>query len=138
DMLYRNDAGELVLRITRSGGLTLYSPSEPAGSPASLTGPAERLRSQGLSMNQLSGYLLSQSLTASNAVGHLVEIDVRLVTPGAYAVLLDVVPIAVQSIVRMARSSNLREAARRVRIIQIVEGPVAAVAYRGGILRITI
>lgn len=138
DVLYRNDAGDLVLRITRSGGLTLYTASEPAGMPASLVGAAPGLRSSALSMNQLAGYLLSQSLAASNAVGHLIEIDVRLVSAGAYAVLPDVVPIAVQAIVRMASSSNLRDEAAQVRIIQIVEGPRAAVAYRAGILRITI
>lgn len=138
DVLYRNDAGDLVLRITRSGGLTLYTPSEPAGSPASLTGPASGLRSADLSMNQLAGYLLSQSLIASNAVGHLVELDVRLVSPGAYASLPDVVPVVVQAIARMARSSNLRDKATQVRIIQIIEGPRAAVAYRSGVLRITI
>ena len=138
DVLYRNDAGDLVLRITRSGGLTLYTPSEPAGTPASLAGPASGLRSADLSMNQLAGYLLSQSLIASNAVGHLVELDVRLVSPDAYATLPDVVPVAVQALARMARSSNLREKATQVRIIQIVEGPRAAVAYRGGVLRITI
>src|SRR5690606_6217627 len=94
---------------TRNGGVTLYTPASPGGVPASVVGAAPELRASALSMNQLAGYLLGQSLIASNAVGHLVEIDVRMVSPEAYAALPEVVPSA-----------------------------VPAVAFRSGVLRITI
>ena len=138
DIIYRNDAGEAVLRITRNGGVTLYTSASPGGVPASVVGSAPSLRASALSINQLAGYLLGQSLIASNAVGHLVEIDVRMVSPEAYATLPDVVPAAVQAVVRMAGSPNLREEAAQVRIIQFVEGSRAAVAFRSGVLRITV
>lgn len=138
DVIYRNDAGDPVLRITRNGGVTLYTPASPGGVPASVVGAAPGLRASALSMNQLAGYLLGQSLIASNAVGHLVEIDVRMVSPEAYAALPDVVPSAVQAIVRMAGSTNLRDEAAQVRIIQFVEGSRPAVAFRSGVLRVTI
>ncbi|MGD6771262.1 DUF4908 domain-containing protein, partial [Staphylococcus arlettae] len=34
DVIYRNDAGEAVLRATRLGGLTLFTPKLPGGAAA--------------------------------------------------------------------------------------------------------
>src|SRR6478609_2586857 len=34
--IYRNDVGEPVVRVTRLGGVTLYTPRTPEGMPASL------------------------------------------------------------------------------------------------------
>ena len=42
DVIYRNDAGDQVLRVTPSGGMTVYTPRAPGGSPASFSGAAYR------------------------------------------------------------------------------------------------
>ena len=43
DTLYVNDAGEEMLRATRLGGLTAFTPDEPQGLPASFAGTAQKI-----------------------------------------------------------------------------------------------
>lgn len=43
DTLYVNDAGEPMLRATRLGGLTAFTPDEPQGLPASFAGSAQKI-----------------------------------------------------------------------------------------------
>ena len=43
DVIYRNDAGDQLLRVTPGGGMTVYTPLAPGGSPASLSGPGQSL-----------------------------------------------------------------------------------------------
>nr|QQZ52104.1 DUF4908 domain-containing protein [Phenylobacterium glaciei] len=38
DIIYKNDLGEPVLRATRLGGLTLFTPDRPGGTAAALAG----------------------------------------------------------------------------------------------------
>jgi hypothetical protein len=42
--IYRNDVGDPVVRVTRLGGVTLYTPRAPEGVPAALLGEAQDLQ----------------------------------------------------------------------------------------------
>jgi hypothetical protein len=44
DIIYRNDVGEAMLRATRLGGLTLFTPDRPDGMPAAVISDAPPLR----------------------------------------------------------------------------------------------
>ena len=44
DIIYRNDNGDQVLRVTADGGLTLYTTTAPQGSPVSQAGAERAVR----------------------------------------------------------------------------------------------
>ncbi len=138
DVIYRNDAGDQVLRVTPDGGLTLFSARAPSGLPASSTGPAEPLIPPAVSIGQLLNHLVRQSDQAGRALGHTVEISAPDLAPSSGAAVADAVTIAVDSIIRMARNVSLREKAAEVQRILIVEGSTPAATFSGGTLRLAI
>lgn len=138
DILYRNDNGEVVLRSTPSGGVTVYSPSTPSGEPASPIGPASGLERPQLSAMQLVQYLIHQSSQASRAVGHLVVFNAEEISPGSETLVAEAAAAAVEALTRMSRASNMRDQAQRVRRIVIVEDAETPVRLSGGALFISV
>ncbi|OGN46905.1 MAG: DUF4908 domain-containing protein, partial [Caulobacterales bacterium GWE1_67_11] len=78
DIVYRNDNGDQVLRVTADGGMTLYTTTAPQGSPVSPSGEAAPLLAPALTAVQLWNYIIRQSDRASRALGRLVVVDVDI------------------------------------------------------------
>lgn len=137
DVLYRNDAGDQVLRITPDGGMTVYTTRAPRGAPVSRVGSAEALLPPTLTAMQLWNFMMRQSERATSAVGRLVIVDLDI-QPGSEAVAADALTTAVDALIRMARSANLRGEAGRVRQIVITDIGRPSIAFQRGVLRIVI
>lgn len=137
DVIFRNDAGDQVLRVTPNGGMTLYTTAAPQGAPVSLAGPAPELLAPTLTAFQLMDFILRQSDRATRAVGELVVVDMDI-QPGSESVATDALSTAVDAIVRMARSPNLRGDVARVRRIIITDVGSRQVSFSRGTLRIVI
>lgn len=137
DMIYRNDAGEQVLRVTPDGAMTLFTSSAPRGAPVSHVGAGPDLAAPTLTPVQLWNYIVRQSGRASAALGRLVQVDVDI-EPGSEAVTADALNTAVDALIRMSRSSNLREEAARVRRIVITDQGRPGASFQDGALRIVI
>lgn len=138
DILYRNDQGEVVLRSTASGGLTLYTPRSPGGEPVSQAGPGQNLRRPALSPIQLVNFMVRQSDIASRAVGHLVVFEAEEISPGSETLVAEAAAAAVEALTRMSRAANLSDQAAQVRRIVITEGGRNNVAFARGVLTITV
>lgn len=138
DVIYRNDAGEQVLRVTPDGQLTLYTPRAPNGVPVSASGEAAPLAAPAMSMSQLFTHLIRQSDLAGRALGHTVEISAPDLTVGSEDAVADTITVAVDSLIRMARNVNLRAQAAEVDRILIVEGAAPAARFSNGTLQLVI
>ena len=137
DVIYRNDAGDQVLRVSSSGGLTIYSPRNPSGSPASLTGSAPELTAPTLGPIQLGLLIVRRSAMVSQTLGRLVEINVETSTE-AESLTVDALIVSTDAVMRMARSATARQHLSRLRRISIEEGGRNSVAYGNGELRIVV
>lgn len=138
DIIYRNDAGDQILRVTPDGGMTLYTPANPGGVPVSMIGPAARLTLPAISPGQLATHMVRQSGLISRVLGHLVVVDAEIETPGMLPVVAETVTIATESLARMARSENLRGQAMQVRRILILESDRSQITFANGTLRIVV
>lgn len=138
DILYRNDQGDVILRSTSSGGLTLYTPRSPGGEPASQAGPGQNLRRPVLSPIQLVNFMVRQSDIASRAVGHLVVFEAVEISPGSETLVAEAAASAVEALTRMSRAANLSDHAAQVRRIVITEGARNDVTFARGVLTITV
>ena len=137
DTLYRNDAGEQVLRVNASGGITLYSSRSPGGSPVSLaTGTVPSLELQALGPVQMFNLMTRRSALISNALGRLVQINVS--GNESEALCVEALIVATDTIIRIARSPTAEPYISRLRVISIVEGSRSAVTYQRGELRIVV
>lgn len=138
DIIYRNDAGDQVLRVTPDGGMTLYTARQPGGVPVSMVGPASPLTLPSISPAQLASHMVRQSGFISRTLGHLVVVDAEIETPAMLPVVAETISITTESLARMARSQNLRPQALRVRRILILEGNQSSITYQRGTLRIIV
>ena len=136
DTIYRNDAGEQVLRVTPSGGITVYTTRNPGGSPVSLTGPAVSLEPTSLGPVQMFNLMTRRSGLVSEALGRLIRIN--LDGQESEALCIEALIVTTDAVVRIARSPSARPFLDRLRSITVVEGSRASVTYSGGDLRVVV
>lgn len=138
NIIYRNDAGAQILRVTPEGGVTLYTTRAPNGSPASIAGPAQPLSLPQVSPTQLITFSIQQSGRMSEALGHLVAVNIELERPGLEPVVAETISVVTEAVLRMARSATVRGQVEQVRRIQIEESDRAAVSFSNGTLTILV
>jgi hypothetical protein len=137
DIIYRNDAGDQVLRVTPGGGMTVYTPRAPGGSPASFAGPGASLSPPTLGPSQMFQLMTRRSAMLSQALGRLIEINVDT-NEAAEGLTVEALIVATDAALRIARSPTARSSLERLRSITIVDGPRASVTYARGDLRIVV
>ena len=136
DVIYRNDAGEQVLRVTPGGGMTVYTPRAPSGSPASFTGSGQSLTPPTLGPHLLFRLMAQRSYMVSQAVGgRLVE---DLDGDQSEALCVEALIVSTEAVMRIARSPTARQYISELRSISINEGPRAGVTYARGRLTVTV
>ena len=136
DIIYRNDNGDQILRVTADGGITLYTTRTPQGSPVSRSGTAQPLRTPNLGPVQLFNLMARRSNLVSEAVGRLITID--LDGSQSEALCVEALIVTTDAVIRMARNPSTRGAVNRLRKISIVEGGRASVSFSRGELRVTV
>ena len=138
DVIYRNDAGEQVLRVTPGGGMTVYTPRAPSGSPASFTGSGQSLTPPTLGPHLLFRLMAQRSYMVSQAVGgRLVEVNLD-VDDQSESLCVEAMIVTTDAVIRIARSPTARQYIADLRSITIVEGSRAGVTYAGGRLTVTV
>ena len=137
DVIYRNDAGEQLLRVTPGGGMTVYTPRAPGGSPASLAGPGQSLSPPSLGPTQLFQLMTRRSAMLSQTMGRLIRINIDT-REQAESLSVEALILSTDAVLRISRSPTARASLDRLRSISIVEGPRASVTYARGDLRIVV
>lgn len=137
DVIYRNDAGDQLLRMTPSGGMTVYTPRAPGGSPASFAGPGQSLTPPTLGPTQLFQLMARRSAMLSQTMGRLIEINIDTDGQGE-GLAVEALILSTDTVLRIARSPTARSSLDRLRSISIVDGPRPAVTYSRGDLQIVV
>ena len=138
DMVFKNDLGEPMLRFTRWGGMTLFTPSRPEGVAAALEGGAVALHATtSIGPQALAAILAQASARAGRAAGHLVAFDAQGV-PGAFDWLFaDAAQLAADAFLRAAQDGR-RVLVARFSVVRLTPGRAAAVAASGAVVLITV
>ena len=136
DVIYRNDAGDQLLRVTPGGGMTVYTPLAPGGSPASFSGPGQSLTPPILGPLQLWSLMARRSDMISQALGRLVGIN--LTGERSESLCVEALIVTTDAVLRIARSPTARQSLDRLTTITIIEGDRASVTYIGGRLVVTV
>ena len=138
DIVYKDDIGEPVLRLTRLGGLILFAHERPGGAPVALQGLAPMIRLQALSPSALGQRLLQASYRASRAARRLIVFDAQEVTPGSEAVFADAAAVAAEAVVNITRRKDAKSLLGRFARISFAPGPQGQATVRKGALNILI
>ena len=136
DIIYRNDAGSQILRVSPAGGITLYTTMAPNGAPVSRTGPASALTLPTLGPIRLFTLMNQRGSLVSQALGRLVVIN--LSGERSEALMVDALIVSTEAVIRMARSPTFRESIATLRSITLVEGDRSSVSFIRGDLRVVV
>lgn len=137
DIIYKNDLGEPVLRITRLGGFTLFTDARPSGEAVSLAGGGQPLRLPAMSPEAVFARLAQASSRASRAARRPMLFDAEA-TPASSALIADAAVVASVAIVRLSQRKDGRALLSRFNRVQIQEGRKAQATLKGGVLNITV
>ena len=136
DVIYRNDAGAQILRVTPDGGLTLYTTRAPNGSPASRVGTGPALELPTLGPIRLFTLMNQRGSLVSQALGRLIVIN--LTGEQSEALMVDALIVTTEAVIRMARTPSFRENISDLRSITLVEGSRSSVTFARGDLRVVV
>lgn len=145
DIIYKNELGEPVLRISKLGGMTLFTSERPAGDAAALAGKASSIQPPPfMSVNALFQRLLQASVRASRAAQHGVSFEAiddatgasNDVTPGTEVLVADTATVTAEALERMARNGD-RALLSRVARVLLVRGSKPSASLKGGDLTVT-
>jgi hypothetical protein len=139
DTIYKNDVGEPMLRVTRLGGLTLFTLTHPSGAPAALVGDAPAIHPMAvLNQGALLQRLAQASAHASHALQRLVVFEARDPTPQSASLIADAASITAEAVAAIAhRDGGKRVLAKLVRVL-LTPGHKASVGLANGVLQVVV
>ncbi len=138
DMVFKNDVGEPVLRATRWGGVTLFTPTVPGGMPAALEGGAVALHAYApIGPQALAAVVTQSSARAGRAAGHLVAFEAQGVPVAFDWLFADAAELAADAFVRGAADGR-RALVARFSEVRLVTGRAPTVIASGAVVLITL
>jgi hypothetical protein len=140
DVIYKNDMDEPVLRATRLGGITLFTPEQPDGMPAAFIGQAQAPRMPlDMGPEVLWNIFVQASARASRIAQHLVVFEgPQDITPATAPVFADAAIIASQAFARVGQGKSGRVLVARFAKVEFNAGKGPAAWARGQVVKITV
>lgn len=138
DMVFKNDMGETVLRATRWGGVTVFTPSEPGGMAAALEGGALALHAASpIGPQALAAIMAQASARAGRATNHLVTFEAQGVPAAFDWLFADAAQLAADAFVHAAQEGR-RTLVARFSAVRLSPGRAPAVVASGALVLITV
>jgi hypothetical protein len=148
--IYNNDSGDRVVRVTRLGGVTLYTRREPEGVPVSLQGEAEELllppviSDKIMQLKSIQGaYRVASAV--QTAVGkmpagkeHVITFEPLNYTPQTSAVFFDAMTVAADALASLAGRKEAKAFLSKLDKVQFIVGAKPNVGLNGSVLMITL
>jgi hypothetical protein len=138
DIIFKNDLGEPLLRATRLGGMTVFTPRRPEGSAAAAELEAPPIRLTPLTVNALFDHMLRSANHCSRLARHTVWFEAPNADAGSVALIADSVTIVEGAIFYISRRADGRLLLAKVRKISVVVSNHPAVGLDQGVLIVTI
>jgi hypothetical protein len=138
DVIYKNDVGDPMLRATKLGGMTVFTPRHPNGAAAALDGATSPLRLPPLGPAALYDRLYQASVRTTRAAQHTIEFYAPDVDPGSDGLIADAALVVMQAMIVAAERPHGHAILARVGTIAISAGQHPAVALRGRVVAITV
>jgi hypothetical protein len=137
--IYRNDAGERMLREAGLGGLTLYTAGEPDGVPVSILGDADELLPPPITSPDVMTLLDVQAAArAIRATQHQINFATSPMRPQWMPIFAEAINIAADAIVKLSRQKQARTFLAKLDTVQFTAGPRPDVSVTGSVMTITL
>ncbi len=138
DLLYWNDLRQPLLRVTKFGGVTVFTSRRPEGSAASLAGQAPPLRLQSIGPVGLMQHLMVASTRSGRAAGRTILYEAPDADPGDDALIADTAMVASEAMSGLAAHPGGRALVGRINHVYLAKGRTPGVAVRDSTLVISV
>lgn len=140
DIIYKNDMDEPVLRATRLGGLTLFTPDRPEGVAAAFVGQGPLLRPPPvISPTALLQSFAQASGRAGRAAHHSISFEAEDVPMAFASLFADAAAVVSEAFVELAnRGDKQRRALARFSKVRFEVGRNPAAQAKGNTLKVAI
>ena len=136
DTIYRNDIGQPVLRFTRLGGLTLFTPHQPGGEAVALEGPAPITKMPRGTITMLVQAHQLATYRIAHAMGHSVTVEAE--GQGSEFLFADALNVLTDTIQKLAALRDGRPYLANIREIHLHPAKKMDVRLHNGVLDISI
>jgi hypothetical protein len=136
DTIYRNDLGQPVLRATRLGGLTLFTPHQPWGEAVALEGPAPVTKMPHGTITMLVQAHQRATYLIARAMGHSVTVEAE--GQGAEFLFADTLAVLTDTIQKLAALRDGKPYLVNIREIHLHPAKRMDVRLHNGVLDIAI
>jgi hypothetical protein len=139
DVIYRNDLGEIMLRVTSMGGITVFTLHRPEGAAAALDGSSAPLHLLPMSPTALFRAFYQASGRSSRAAGRQIGFETREdAEPATAAPLADAALVASEALVDMGGTPKGKAMLARITDVVIAQGKKPDAGFQKGVLTVTI
>lgn len=146
DIIFKNDVGEPVLKSTRWGGMTLFTPNMPSGEAVATVRPIENFEPEEISPRALLSFLTRSSIRASHAAQSVIksphrisfdaQIDADIDRKGDEYLFADAAFVTTEAIISVSHHRRGADILRNVEKIELFEGRPPSVTLKDGVLRL--
>ena len=140
DVIYKNDVGEPMLRATRLGGLTVFTPDRPDGMPAAFVADAPPMRIAPPPPTA-SAFVLRVGLAsarASRALARSVPFDFHDLSTDSLPMVVDAANVTAEAVIVLARRADGRRLLGRLLHVSFTPGRRPSVSMTNGVLQIVV
>ena len=138
DIIYKNDINQPMLRATKLGGMTVFTPRRPEGAAAALIGPGQPVKLYTLGPVVLYHHLYQASVRSSRAAQHQIEFDAPDADPGSDGLIADTASVVTEAMADLAGRPGGHAILARLGTVAIQTGQHPAVVLRGKVVAISV
>lgn len=138
DILFKDDVGDVLLRVTKFGGVTLFTASRPMGVAATLEGKASPLRPMPMGLSGLYQRMVLASGHSTRAAHHLVAFEAPDADAHSAAAIADAAILAMNAIVAAASQPQGRTAITHLTKVLLLHGSRNGAWMQHGVLIIQV
>jgi hypothetical protein len=137
DIIYKNDLGEPMLRATRLGGLTLFTPEQPGGAAAALAGGSLPLRLAPVGPGDVLRRIDNLGQRAKRATQHTIEMEFH-VDQSSGPLVADVAMVLADTIEHIAQRLDGRKLLAKFNKISIESAKKPSVKVERKVLEVRV
>ena len=138
DIIYKNDMSEPMLRATKLGGMTVFTPKRPDGAAAALVGAAMPVRLAPLGPLVLYQRLIQASVRSSRVAQHEIEFDAPDADPTSDGLIADAAAAVVEALINLSERQGGHAILRRLGSVAIQPTGKSTVVLRGRVVTISV
>jgi hypothetical protein len=138
DLIYWNDLRQPVLRVTKFGGVTVFTARRPEGAAASMSAPCAPLRLRSVSLESMSVRIGLATLRASRAAQHAIAFEVPKFSGASAALLTDTAGVVSDALVALASRPAGRSLIGRINRVYLLVGREPDAAVHDTVLTVTV